>query len=60
MSRGKAAALHGGCDFRNTTTAMTQPTMSPGSADVLLFDLGRVVLDISFDQVMTVWAGHAG
>ena len=60
MSRGKAAALHGGCDFRNTTTAMTQPTLSPGSADVLLFDLGRVVLDISFDQVMTVWAGHAG
>ena len=33
---------------------------APSSVDVLLFDLGRVVLDISFDQVMTNWAGHAG
>jgi HAD superfamily hydrolase (TIGR01509 family) len=33
---------------------------APHSADVLLFDLGRVVLDISFDRVMTCWAGHAG
>jgi HAD superfamily hydrolase (TIGR01509 family) len=33
---------------------------APRSADVLLFDLGRVVLDISFDRVMTCWAGHAG
>ena len=41
-------------------TAMTQPSLSPGSADVLLFDLGRVVLDFSFDRAMTVWAGHAG
>jgi putative hydrolase of the HAD superfamily len=41
-------------------TAMTQPSLSPGSADVLLFDLGRVVLDINFEKVMTVWAGHAG
>lgn len=32
----------------------------PLSADVLLFDLGRVVLDISFDRVMACWAGHAG
>ncbi|MDI1261998.1 MAG: HAD family phosphatase [bacterium] len=31
----------------------------PGSTDVLLFDLGRVVLDISFDQVMARWADHA-
>jgi len=38
---------------------MTIPALSPGSADVLLFDLGRVVLDISFDKVMSVWAGHA-
>jgi putative hydrolase of the HAD superfamily len=30
------------------------------SVDVLLFDLGRVVLDISFDSVMATWAGHAG
>jgi len=33
---------------------------APRSADVLLFDLGRVVLDISFDRVMACWAGHAG
>lgn len=32
----------------------------PGSTDVLLFDLGRVVLDISLDQVMARWAAHAG
>jgi glucose-1-phosphatase len=39
---------------------MTPPSLSPGSADVLLFDLGRVVLDIDFGQVMRIWAGHAG
>lgn len=33
---------------------------APHSADVLLFDLGRVVLDINFDQVMACWAAHAG
>jgi glucose-1-phosphatase len=33
---------------------------SPASTEVLLFDIGRVVLDISFDRVMTTWAGHAG
>jgi len=32
----------------------------PSSVDVLLFDLGRVVLDINFDSVMATWAGHAG
>ena len=37
---------------------MNSPLL-PNSADVLLFDLGRVVLDISFDRVMTNWAGHA-
>jgi putative hydrolase of the HAD superfamily len=30
------------------------------SVDVLLFDLGRVVLDINFDSVMANWANHAG
>src|SRR5260370_16803066 len=35
-------------------------SLSPGSADALLFDIGRVVLDISVDNVMAVWAGHAG
>jgi putative hydrolase of the HAD superfamily len=33
--------------------------LSPGSADALLFDIGRVVLDISLDRVVDVWAGHA-
>ena len=32
----------------------------PHSADVLLFDIGRVVLDIDFNKVMASWAGHAG
>ena len=39
---------------------MTGSSLSPGSADVLLFDLGRVVLDIDFGRVMCTWAGHAG
>jgi putative hydrolase of the HAD superfamily len=39
---------------------MTPPRLSPASADALLFDLGRVVLDIDFNKVMTIWAGHAG
>ena len=39
---------------------MTPHAISPGSADVLLFDLGRVVLDIDFARVMRIWADHAG
>ncbi len=39
---------------------MTGCSLSPGSADVLLFDLGRVVLDIDFGRVMRIWAAHAG
>jgi putative hydrolase of the HAD superfamily len=34
--------------------------LSPASADALLFDLGRVVLDIDFGKALTCWAGHAG
>ena len=34
--------------------------LTPDSADVLLFDLGRVVLDIDFNRVLANWAGHAG
>ncbi|MCC8964497.1 HAD family phosphatase [Bradyrhizobium sp. Pear76] len=34
--------------------------LSPNSVDVLLFDIGRVVLDIDFDKVMAHWAQHAG
>jgi HAD superfamily hydrolase (TIGR01509 family) len=39
---------------------MTPPPISPGSADALLFDIGRVVLDVDFGRVMHIWAGHAG
>ena len=39
---------------------MTPPLLSPGTADALLFDLGRVVLDIDFSKVVACWAGHAG
>jgi putative hydrolase of the HAD superfamily len=39
---------------------MTPAPISPGSADVLLFDIGRVVLDIDFGRVMRIWADHAG
>ncbi len=39
---------------------MDTPLLSPGSADALLFDLGRVVLDIDFDKAIACWAGHAG
>ncbi|MFB9267957.1 HAD family hydrolase [Bradyrhizobium erythrophlei] len=35
-------------------------SLSPDSVDVLLFDIGRVVLDIRFDKVMAKWAGDAG
>ncbi len=39
---------------------MTSPDLSPGSADALLFDIGRVVLDVDFGRVMHIWASHAG
>jgi putative hydrolase of the HAD superfamily len=39
---------------------MTSPPLAPGTADALLFDLGRVVLDIDFSKVVACWAGHAG
>jgi putative hydrolase of the HAD superfamily len=34
--------------------------LTPGSADALLFDLGRVVIDIDFNRAVALWAGHAG
>jgi len=40
--------------------AMTLASVSPGSADALLFDLGRVVLDIDFGKALACWADHAG
>jgi putative hydrolase of the HAD superfamily len=33
--------------------------MSPRAADALLFDLGRVVIDIDFARAFACWAGHA-
>jgi len=35
-------------------------SLTPNSADVLLFDIGRVVLDIDFNKVAATWAAHAG
>ncbi len=46
-------------DFRKPQP-MKPPLLSPGAADALLFDLGRVVLDIDFGKVVACWAGHAG
>ena len=39
---------------------MTPPLLAPGAADALLFDLGRVVIDIDFNKTLACWAGHAG
>jgi putative hydrolase of the HAD superfamily len=39
---------------------MTLPVFAPGSADALLFDLGRVVIDIDFSKTLACWAEHAG
>jgi HAD superfamily hydrolase (TIGR01509 family) len=33
--------------------------MPSNTADALLFDLGRVVIDIDFNQAFSRWAGHA-
>src|SRR5512140_2359915 len=35
-------------------------SLAPNSADALLFDLGRVVLDIDFGKALACWAGDAG
>ena len=39
---------------------MNQTLLSPGCTDVLLFDLGRVVIDIDFSKAIDCWAGYAG
>lgn len=39
---------------------MNPSLLAPGAADALLFDLGRVVLDIDFNKALACWAGHAG
>jgi putative hydrolase of the HAD superfamily len=38
---------------------MNEPRLAPGAADALLFDLGRVVIDIDFSKAVACWAGHA-
>ncbi len=38
---------------------MNPPSLVPGGADALLFDLGRVVLDLDFDRTLRLWAEHA-
>jgi putative hydrolase of the HAD superfamily len=39
---------------------MASSALAPGAADALLFDLGRVVIDIDFTRVLACWARHAG
>ena len=39
---------------------MLSSDLRPGAADALLFDIGRVVIDIDFSQVVSRWAAHAG
>ncbi|MGJ4931462.1 HAD-IA family hydrolase [Bradyrhizobium sp. HKCCYLS2038] len=39
---------------------MLASDLRPGAADALLFDLGRVVIDVDFVQVVSRWAAHAG
>ena len=39
---------------------MNEHVLSPGDADALLFDLGRVVLDIDLSRTLHCWARHAG
>jgi glucose-1-phosphatase len=38
---------------------MNHPPLARGDADALLFDLGRVVLDIDFNRTLRLWAQHA-
>jgi putative hydrolase of the HAD superfamily len=39
---------------------MKQLSLLPGDAEALLFDLGRVVLDIDFERTLHCWASYAG
>lgn len=34
--------------------------LDASSIDALLFDIGRVVLDIDFTRVLQVWSDHSG
>ena len=42
------------------TSARPLTRLAPGAADALLFDLGRVVINIDFGKALACWAGHAG
>ena len=44
--------------MHRTSHASHDPSF-PGDADALLFDLGRVVLDIDFSKALACWAAHA-
>jgi hypothetical protein len=39
---------------------MPPARLAPGTTDALLFDLGRVVLDIDFSKAIACWAAHSG
>jgi FMN phosphatase YigB (HAD superfamily) len=43
-----------------TKSDLVVTSLAPGSADALLFDLGRVVIDIDFNKAVACWAGYAG
>jgi glucose-1-phosphatase len=38
---------------------MPPARLAPGTTDALLFDLGRVVLDIDFSKAIACWAAHS-
>jgi HAD superfamily hydrolase (TIGR01509 family) len=42
-----------------TVSHLSTARLSPGDADALLFDLGRVVINIDFSKALACWAGHA-
>jgi putative hydrolase of the HAD superfamily len=42
------------------TPARPVAQLSPDAADALLFDIGRVVINIDFGKALACWAGHAG
>src|SRR5271170_2839238 len=39
---------------------MPASALPSDTADALLFDLGRVVLNVDFNRTLACWAGHAG
>jgi glucose-1-phosphatase len=39
---------------------MSPSSLAPGAADALLFDLGRVVINIDFSKALSCWAAYAG